>query len=375
MGKGLANALLISSREAFRGASPVTKVTAPGFLQYLLNNNKPDIISMAKDDGSGYLRDVKIRYRSRGVPGKSVTTDDCTVQSKPVYKNLDVPATSFRKLGLVFDDEDIQKFERDAMAQLNVGNPQMTGIMKDIFEAIVEQANGLFADVNNDLLTAQSTNFGKNMITGAATPKTINFEKDGTQNTLNSGMTEVMSDAMANEMRIADAAIVGSGLINNYYLQQLAKSQNNAGLDTSKLALPKFYYDQYAASKWGANQFGLFERDAVQFVNVCRFRGAKAGQKGSDFFMTLRLPLVDSLGQGILSGFEFDVQLSYRTCPEDVQVGTYDADANPPQALGRGWNVLISCAYQAVNIPSDSYESTDLLSGVNGTFRYTAANT
>lgn len=375
MGKGLANALLISSREAFRGASPVTKVTAPGFLQYVLDNNKPNVISIGKDDGSGYIRDIKIRYRSRGTPGKSVTTDDCTFQVKPAYKELVVPSTSYRALGLVFEDDQIAKFEKDALAQVSVGTPQMTGVMQDILEAIIEQANGLFADINNDLLTYQAVNFGKNMVTGAATPKSINFEKDGTQNTLNAGMTEVMADAMANEIRLSGAVIVGSGLINNYYLQQMAKANNGAGLNTSQLSLPKFYFDQYAASKWGANQFGVFEKDAVQFVNVCRFRGAKSGQKGSDFFMTLRLPLVDSLGQGILSGFEFDVQLSYRTCPDQVQVGSYDADTNPPVALGRGWNIILSCAYQTVNIPSDAYDSSDILSGVNGTFRYVAANT
>ena len=375
MGKGLANALLISSREAFRGAAPISKLTPPGFLQYVLDNNKPNIISIGKDDGSGYIRDIKIRYRSRGTPGKSVTTDDCSQQVKPAYKEYVVPSTSYRALGLVFEDDVIAKFEKDALAQVSAGNPQFTGIMLDIFEAITEQANGLFGDINNDLLTYQAINFGKNMVTGAATPKSINFLKDATQNQLNTGMTEVMADAMANEIRLAGAVIVGSGLINNYYLQQVAKSADNTGVNTAQLALPKFYFDQFAASKWGANQFGVFERDAVQFVNVCRFRGAKSGQKGSDFFMTLRLPLVDSLGQGILSGFEFDVQLSYRTCPDQVQVGTYNADTNPPVSLGRGWNVILSCAYQTVNIPSDSYDTDDLLSGVNGTFRYVAANT
>ena len=375
MGKGLASALLIASREAFRGASPVNKVTAPGFLQYCLDNNKPNIISIGKDDGSGYIRDIKIRYRTRGTPGQSVTTDDCSIQVKPAYKEYVVPSTTYRALGLAFDDEEIAKFEKDAMAQVSVGNPQMTGVMKDVYEGIIEKANGLFADVNNDLLTYQAVNFGKNMVTGAATAKSVNFEKDGTQNTLNAGMTGVMADALSNELRINDACIVGSGLITNYYLQQAAKGNNSAGVNTNQLALPKFYFDQYAASKWGANQFGLFEKDAVQFVNVCRFRGAKSGLRGSDFFMTLRLPLVDSLGQGILSGFEFDVQLSYRTCPSNEQIGTYDADTNPPIPMGRGWNIILSCAYQTVNIPSDSYETTDLLSGVNGTFRYTAANT
>lgn len=370
MGKGLANALLIASREAFRGATPITKVTTPGFLQYLLENNKPAIISMAKDDGTGYLRDVKIRYRTRGVPGKTVTTDDCSVQVRPAYLETTVPSTSYRALGLTFEDDEIAKFEVDALAQMSAGNPMMTGIMKDIYEAIIEQANGMFADIDTDCLALQAASFGKNAVTGLNTAKTINFPLSTATNSLASGMTDVMADAMSNEIRLAGASIVGSGLINNYYLQQPAiMSGNQAGLHTPMLALPKFYFDPYSQTSWTANNFGLFERDAVQFVNTCRFRGVKSGQKGSDFFMTLKLPIVDSLGQGSLGAFEFDVQLTYRTCPGEIVVN----EAAPVQ-IGRGWNIILSCSYQTVNIPSDSYDAADRLSQVNGTFRYVATN-
>lgn len=373
MGKGLAQALLIASREAFRGATPVTKLTTPGYLQYLLDNNKPDIISQGKDDGSGYLRDVKIRYRTRGIPGRSVQVDDCSTQVLPAYREFDVPATSFRALGLVFDEEQIQRFERDAMAQVSAGTPAMTGIMKDVYEAIIEQANGLFADINLDLLAFQAANFGKNKVLGTNAAKTINFGLNTTNNDLASGMTAVMSDAMENEVKIAGACIVGSGLVNNYYLQQAAKGLDQSGVNTTQLALPRFYFDPYAQQAWGANQFAVLERDAVQFVNTCRFRGAKAGLRGSDFFMTLRLPLVDSLGQGQLGGFEFDVQLKFRTCVEEVQVGA-PSENNPPMVLGRGWNVILSCSYQPVYIPSNAYEAGDILNGANGTFRYLATN-
>jgi hypothetical protein len=372
MGKGLANALLISSREVFRGATPITKLTTPGFLQYLLQNNKPKIVSMAKDDGTGYLRDLKIRFRTRGVPGRSVTTDDCSVQVKPAYQELVVPATSYRAFGLCFEDDEIAKFESDSLAQLSAGNPTMTGIMKDVYEAIIEQANGFVADINLDLLALQAANFGKNATTGFNTAKAVNFPLSTATNPLASGMTDVMADAMANEMRLSGACIVGSGLINNYYLNQSAipaGQGNQAGINTSMLALPNFYFDPYAQTSWGANQFGLFEKDAIQFVNTCRFRGAKAGQKGSDFFMTLRLPLIDSLGQGDLGYFEFDVQLAYRTCPSEIVI-----NGGAPVQIGRGWNIILSCSYQTINIPSNSYEATDRLNQVNGTFLYSATN-
>jgi len=373
MGKGLANALLVSSVAAFQGAAPITKVSTPGFLQYCLGNNKPNIISTGKDDGTGYIRDIKLRYRNRGVTGQSVTDDNCSIQVRPAYLETVVPSTSFRALGLAFEDDVIAKYEQDAMAQMSAGTPQMTGIMKDVFEAIIEQANGLFGDINTDLLALQAANFGKNVSTGANTAKTVNFALSTATNPLNAGMTDVMSDMMANEMKPAGSIIVGSGLINNYYLQQAAKSFDQSGLNTSQLALPTFYYDHYAASAWGSNQFGLFEANAIQFVNVCRFRGAKAGNKGSDFFMTLRLPIVDSLGQGSMAAYEFDVQLTYRTCPGEVQIGEA-SEGNPPVALGRGWNIILSSSYQIVHIPSDSYGATDRLYQSNGTLRFTATN-
>lgn len=376
MGLGLANALLIASREAFRGASPIDKLTTPGYLQYLLGNNKPDIIGVGKDDGSGYIRDVKIRYRNRGVPGQSITTDDCSVQVRPAYLEYVVPSTSYRALGLTFEDDVIAKFEKDALAQMSIGQPTMTGLMKDIYEAIIEQANGLFADINNDLLSVQVANFGLNVVSGSAAAQTVNFPLNATTNPLDSGMTKIMSDAMENEIRLAGACIIGSGLISKYYLQQKAQVDGEANLNGQnpyKLALPNMYFDPYSQAAFGADQFALMEKDAVQFVNLCRFRGPKAGHRGSDFFMTLRLPLVDSLGQGSMASFEFDVQLTYRTCPEEVQIGAAGS-GNPPVLLGRGWNIILSSSYQTVFIPSNSYGAGDRLNNVNGTFRYLATN-
>jgi hypothetical protein len=316
---------------------------------------------------------VKIRYRQRGITGQTTTEDDCSIQIKPAYLTQDIPATQFRALGITFENDEIATFEKDAMAMQSQGG-SMTPLMKEIWETITEQLNGFFGDINNDLLAVQAANFGKNIITGSNAARTVNLPLSTSTNPLNEGMTLVMADAMANEMKMAGASVVGSGLINNYYLQQPAKGNAQNGLDTSRLALPNFYYDPYAQAGWGANQFGLFEKDAVQFINIARFRGAKAGLLGGDYFFTLRFPITDSLGLANLGDFEFDVQLTYRTCPGEVQIGTFDADTNPPVQLGRGWNVIIMSSYASVNIPSDAYNASDRLTGNNGTYRYTATN-
>lgn len=369
---GLANSLLISTRQAFAGAAGIDKISTPGFLQMLLSGDAPRVISAGKDDGSGYIRDVKLRYRTRGIPGVTNTNDDCSVQVRPAYLETIIPATSYRSLGLAFEDDLIAKFQEDALGGVQMGTPGGT-VMMDVFMAIIENCNSLFADINNDILGVQAASFGKNVVTGSNAAKTVNFKLDATQNDLTAGMTGVMSDAAANEVRLDGMIAVGNGLVYNYFLQQKAKSADQSGLDTSGLFLPKFYYDQYTGAAWGANQFALFEKNSTQFVNICRFRGAKAGLKGSDYFMTMRLPVTDSLGQASLSAYEFDVQLTYRTCPGELQIGPA-GEGNPPVQLGRGWNVIISSSYQLVNQPANSYQATDRLFGVNGAFRYNATN-
>lgn len=374
MSKGLAQAIIISAREAFKGAYPGDKITPLGWMQFLLSNTAPRIVSTSKDDGSGYVRDVVIRMMQRSAAGLSVTEDNCSIQTRGAYIDLPVGTTMFRALGITFEDDQIAAFEKDAAAVMNVGSP-VTAIMKEVWDVIIANANGLLTDINNDMLGIQAISFGANIANGGSNAaKAINFELDGTVNNLATGMTSVMADAMANEMKLAGSSVVGSGLILNYVLQQQAKSANQSGLDTSRLFIPDFKFDPYAQTKWGVNQFGLFEKDSVAFVNVCRFRGHKAGQKGSDYFFTLKLPVQDSLGQGSFSSFEFDVQLMYRTCPEEVQIGAAGPD-NPPVMLGRGWNIILMSSYNQVNIPVNAYQAGDRLYGNNGTYRFTASNT
>lgn len=348
------------------------KITPLGYMQYLLANTKPNVLSSGIDDGSGYIRNVKIRSMQRGVPGQSVTTDNCSVQTRAAYNDVDLPATLFRALGITFEDDMIAAYEKDALAMKTVGTPP-TQIMNEVWDVIISQANGLFTDINNDLLTIQSVNFGKNITTGLNTAKTINFALNGTNNDLSQGMTQIMADAMTNESKLMGSSLVGSGIILNYSLQQKAKSADQAGVNTSLLQIPDFKYDPYTDPKWGANDFGLFEKDAVQLLNVCRFRGPKAGLKGADYFFTLKLPVMDSVGQGSYKDFEFDVQLTYRTCPDQLQIGPVGA-GNPPVAVGRGWNVILMSSYTQVNIPANAYNAGDRLFGNNGTYLYKATN-
>lgn len=364
---GLRLPILLAQREVWRTASPMNKLTPTGFLAFLLAQNRPRILSDTIDDRSGYIKDVKIRFKKRMGLGKTVTTDDCSIQGEPTYYESTIPSTLFRKYALFFEWKLLEKFKEDALKMTNVpGSTPPTTVMQEVIDSFQMALNGILGDINGDLLALQAANFGKNIASGASTARTVNFPLSTTTRNLNEGLTMLLADAMANEVKpdMTNSAIVGSGLINNFLLLQ--------GYDPKNVpALPKFFYDPYAATAWGANQFGLFDRDSVQFINICRFRGAaKSGRFGTSNFGTLKWPVTDSLGNTQVSDLEFDFQAREIDCPtDDMVIGGAD-----PAARGRGLVFDLMCSYTMTNIPSASYESTDRLYLNNGTYRYVATN-
>jgi hypothetical protein len=368
MSLGFLPYLLLHQKQVYNGTAPSTKLTPPGYLKMLLANSTPNIVSSNIADGSGHIRDVKIKYRQRVPTGQSATSDDCSIQAKPVYAEATIPSLSFRKYGIFLDYATIAKYEKEASATVAVGQPAPpNGILMEIYSALIEAANGLLGDVNGDLLTAQASAFGKNVTNGLNTAKTVNFPLSTTSNPLNAGLTLLMSDVMENEIRQNNIIIVGSGLINNVYLQQALKTNNTADANYP-VSVPPFYWDPAVTSKFGTNHFGVFEKNAVQLVNINKFDGFIGGDKMSTFLFTLQLPLIDSLGGTELQSFKFDAQLRHIDCPSEVEIG------GQTTTVDRGWVLDLMCNYAQFNIASDAYATSDRLTGNNGTLRYVATN-
>lgn len=368
MANGFLPYLLLTQKQVFGGATPSQKITPLGFLAMLLGNTMPNIVSSTIDDGSGHVRDVKIKYRPRSIAGLSITTDDCTVQSKPMYQEQTIPALSFRKHGIFLDYDTIAKYEKEASETIALGKPALPkGIVMEIYNSLIEAANGLLQDVNGDLLTAQAARFGKNVTTGLNTAKTVNFPLSTASNPLTQGLTMLTQDVMQNEIKMGNFFLVGDGLINGVYVQQAYNTQNTKDQNYPAL-FPKYYWDPMATSKLGANQFGVFEKNAVQLINVNKFNGFIGGDKLSTFLTTIELPLADSLGGTELQSFKFDLQIRHIDCPQEIEIGGVTT------MVPRGWVVDLMANYGLFGIPSDAYLAGDRLTGNNGTLRYTATN-
>jgi hypothetical protein len=379
MANGFAPYLLLQGSQIFKQGYDGAKVTPMGFLEWLLSQGTPNIISTAKADGTGHVKNVRYSYRQRGVMGKSKTVDSCDIDAVSARLEAEIPSTLYRQTSIFFDDATIAQYEAEASKLINLQtkavNPGVTsasfnGVMKEVYEIMIEHVNGLFGDINKDCLDLQASNFGTNVVYASNAAQTLNLPLSTTSNALNAGLTRLITDTRQNQIDIKNATIVGSGLIDGLMVQQMNQALGLAqnGVNQSRLSLPNYFYDPTAATSWGANQFAVLEKDAVQFLSVDRYVGSFAGVRGNSSFFNIKLPIVNSLGGTELSSVSIDCQFKYIDCP-----GTQNVDGVPTQ-LNRGWLLTMSKSYYAVNKPSDVFSANDVLAGVNGTLRYTATN-
>lgn len=368
MATGFCPALLTHINTLTECASPMKKVTPSGFLKMLLDNNQVADVSSFKDDGMGHVRDVNIKYAPRFLDSQTDTVASCDVSAQSAWLETSIPdPTLYRQFGLYISAADMAKYCADASATVMTDNKTAvpTKFMNEFMEQITRSANALIVAIDKDLLAKQLANFGRNARTGSNAATTLNFPLSTTTNDLNQGIITLLNDMSLNEA-CNDYKIVGSGLFNNFDLQQFMKCCAQNGVDTSKWNNYTFYHDINAAGAWGANQIGVFEDRAVQLIDINKnnlFTGHFTG--GSQLF-TMTLPL-DCCAGGYES-LTFDAQLKFIDCPTTVSIG------GVPTTVNKGWVLTLGKAFDLWNIPANAYQATDRLFLNNGTYRYAVTN-
>lgn len=354
--------------------TPSYKITPAGFLQMLLEN-KPALQLLQLDEGNGHVRDVRYKYKKRILPSQTSTEDNCDINYIPRWLESQLATTNFRKIAHFIDDAEMAKYCSDASRTVDVGQPA-TELMNEHLKDIMNAANGLIGAIDQDLLALQAVKFGVNAVTGSNSATTVNIPKDATQYDLSSGITKILADAQENEF-CGNINIVGNGIMNNFAIQQLVSCCNAAGIDMSRFTGFRWYHDLYSKTAWGTNQIGVFSEGSVGLIDITRYQGFRAGDKGPSKFFTLPLPIECPNCNGGYDALVFDAQLKYFDCPQDIET---ECEGTVP--IERGWALILSKTFGLFNIPQDAYQNegaygdcgTDRLSGNNGTLRYTVTN-
>ncbi len=352
---GIVNAFLTNISAVAGINDPQLKVSPVGFLRALLENNATTRVTNLAGLQSGQDRTITVRYMNRGLLSQATEIDDCATPISPAWTSADIGAPYFSKIGMFIADGDLRQYQIEAAEAAAAGTPP-TPLMLAMYESILAKANALIQHIDDTLVTAQAANFGVNVVTGNNVAQLVNF---GTSMNMTDGIVKLLTDAQANEVN-GDLIVVGNGVVTTYDIVNRLK----AGVDANGFGRANFsvYNDNRTVAGWGANQFGVFARGEVGFVDFNKNVGNYAGEKGGSYFFTMPIPI--ELANGELSALVLDAQLKYEDCP------IYD---NSSKIADRGWKLILSKSYGLYNTPGTAFAVGDPLSGVNGSFRYVGA--
>lgn len=365
LGEGFAPYILETIRNIAKQNAPQDKARIPGMLNYLYNQGSKEAVTLNTSDGN--RRTVRVAAKQRLTEDfVEDTVASCDVTNVVPSFETDVDVDIEHSINLYLDEETLAKYPASQRERVATGAP--TSFDREMYDRILAASNALLTKCDKSLLTKVAAGFGTNVVTGSSAAQAINLEKNTDYNSLTDGETKILTDYQANE-NVGRPSIVGAGNINAYFMQQGAKSANQAGIDTRYFANQfDFYYDESATTMWGANEFGVFSPNSTQLVEYFEYAGQRGGPRpGASTFFTMPMP---SARGNEIAPIKFDVQLKYSDCDQQYTRGYY----NDTITLKRGWNLMISKQMGLWTISSQAYRQTDYLVGNTGIYRYSASN-
>lgn len=367
MALGYCPALLRSIESIAGENAPSRKLHVAGFLAMTFCCQNSSVSPINDGFGAdGQQRTLTVSYSKRPILSQVQDEDDCDINDIPVKAEWDLGTMRHKQYSFYVSDDQISRYCAEFAASVGVGTPA-TSIMRQHYDDILAGANIVLRAINQDLATLMATEFGNNVRTGNSAAVTLNIAKTP-DNDLNAGVIRMLQDLQDNEV-CGDPCIVGGGLFSGFNIAQQMACCNNAGMDFSRLGLPRFFYDKDLPAVLGANQIGVFAPGSVKFISRNKYVGPYAGDKGNSMFFTMALPVTEfGCAPDCLNDLVFDVQMRYIDCPTSVTVN------GTAQTVNRGWQFIISKDYNLWVQPTDAYRVTDPLGGTNGTLRYNITN-
>lgn len=368
MANGYCPALLRSIESIAVENAPSRKLHVAGFLAmtFCCQNSSVSPINDGYES-NGQQRALTVSYTQRPILSQVQDEDDCDVNNIPTKSEWNLPALRHKQYSFFIADEEITKYCAEFAASVAVGAPAQR-VQREHYDRMLEGANIVLRAINRDLVTLAATEFGNNVVTGNAAARTINIPQTPNMN-VSTGMIQLLRDFQENEI-CGDPCLVGGGTFAGVEIAQQIACCNNAGLDFSRLGLPRFFYDKDTQAIWGTNSLGAFAPGSVKFISRQKYVGPYAGEKGNSVFFTMALPVAEfGCAPDCLNDLVFDVQMRYIDCPTSITVN------GTAQTVNRGWQVIISKTYALWVQPDDAYRVTDPLGGTNGTLLYEITNT
>ena len=324
-----------SSLNDLMGAnSPEMKRTPVGYLQAITSpTNTAGLSVIPIDSNNGKKHKVTVKYAKRGVEDDVQDTynNGCNADVSKVPYEDTVEITDVLSLkGLAFSEDEMRKLcEAD-----------QTWIARQINAHL----DPFMVSLNKKLITLQSTNFG-NFADGSATVKSRQLIESSDNSPVYYGENQILND-----FEDIDAPgrpmLIGAGKLRDYTRMAGIGCCNAQGLNIGEAGQFDYFSDRHVGTILGdADEFIGLAPGNVQLLTYNKYKGDYRKNNNGNYAKTT---IIDPF-----TGLELDMRWKYDDCFEI-------------------WILTFSLWYNLWFLPSDAFESTDPLNGVNYTLNYKA---
>ena len=314
--------------------SPEMKRTPVGYLQAITSpTNTAGLSVIPIDSNNGKKHKVTVKYAKRGVEDDVQDTynNGCNADVSKVPYEDTVEITDVLSLkGLAFSEDEMRKLcEAD-----------QTWIARQINAHL----DPFMVSLNKKLITLQSTNFG-NFADGSATVKSRQLIESSDNSPVYYGENQILND-----FEDIDAPgrpmLIGAGKLRDYTRMAGIGCCNAQGLNIGEAGQFDYFSDRHVGTILGdADEFIGLAPGNVQLLTYNKYKGDYRKNNNGNYAKTT---IIDPF-----TGLELDMRWKYDDCFEI-------------------WILTFSLWYNLWFLPSDAFESTDPLNGVNYTLNYKA---
>jgi hypothetical protein len=307
-----------------------------GFTQALMSDFNMKDASMIPLVQDNKHKTVRITYLQRAV--QTQVTDACSSDCTGDFDDLcETTFTCTTEKCMEW------QLDRDEFLLVCEGTEKQFAdrLLMSKFDAFAQQ-------INSDILTTLSLNFGVNQRTGNNAVSAVNVLTAGTDAPIAVGLNTIKQDYEEFNNYCGMPIIVGQGQFARYNTVLNASCCNDGGIDFPTLlnkAGFAFFLDTQFNANVGNNQFAVLAPGTFQLAMTNRVNSDSTFEVSP---LSAYTRVIDPF-----TGISYDWTVIYKDCD-------------------REWYFKLELCYDLFVPPSDQFNAADPLSGINGATRYRA---
>ncbi len=314
--------------------SPELKRTPVGYLQAITSpTNTAGLEVIPVDTNDGKKHKVTVVYGKRGTESDIQDTynNGCTADTSDVPYEDEVEITDVQStLGIAFSETEMRKLcEAD-----------QTWIARKINSKL----DPFMVALNKKLITLQASNFGK-FADGTSAVKSRQLIESSDNSAVYYGENQILND-FEDIDAVGRPILIGSGKLRDYVRLQGIGCCNAQGINMGDAGQFDYFNDRHVGTILGdADEFIGIAPGNVQLLTYNKYKGTYRRPFNGNYAKTT---IIDPF-----TGLELDMRWKYDDCEEM-------------------WILTFSLWYNLWFLPTDAFETSDALSGVNYTLNYKA---